>query len=399
MLLRGVVQIPVEEMKAMNLDPKMGAFRFQVAMKVEATPQGYLMLDFPINETYFYPADSKSWKRDKVVIPVQMLSLALASARGYLAAVSGDFSSFERRTKKLEALEKGFDKMIAEEKNADAKADLQNQRDSIKLQIEAIPIERKQLSALNKEFEHVLAFTGEKENNLNNDFAASKNVILLKIKVSQLIPYLNGVDLGGVRIMHDKKDGNGENYLVIDVNSQMAVKVSSYTGKPSPRPGMKVAPSMIMRLNQSLFESQEMMSAEKSKMPSNLRNLDLELKDDGLHVKGDFHKWFVTVPFETTVDFVTTGPDVFEARVRELEIAGMDFQFLTKFVLEAIKARLDHALKGLCEFSYVGEEKDKSRALQVHIDPKRMIPAFPDLHLVSVDVRDREFLLKIGKAL
>jgi hypothetical protein len=45
----------------------------------------------------------------------------------------------------------------------------------------------------------------------------------------------------------------------------------------------------------------------------------------------------------------------------------------------------------------VGEEKDHSRALQVSVDPKALVPAFPDLHLVDVDIREGEFLLKIGR--
>ena len=87
------------------------------------------------------------------------------------------------------------------------------------------------------------------------------------------------------------------------------------------------------------------------------------------------------------VDFVTTGVDVFEVRVRELEVAGIDLQFLTKFVLESMKTRLDSALKGICTFKYVGEEGDHSRALEVTVEPKALVPAFPDLHLVDVDVR------------
>ena len=35
--LRGIVKVPVEEMRAVNLDPALGAFRFQAAIKLEAT--------------------------------------------------------------------------------------------------------------------------------------------------------------------------------------------------------------------------------------------------------------------------------------------------------------------------------------------------------------------------
>jgi hypothetical protein len=106
---------------------------------------------------------------------------------------------------------------------------------------------------------------------------------------------------------------------------------------------------------------------------------------------------FFSFPFETIVDFTLVSPDVFDAKVREIEVAGLNFGFLAKFALESIKKRLDHSLKGICKFKYIGEEKDSSTALRVMVDPKNLIPAFPDLHLVGVDVRANEFLMKIGR--
>src|SRR5437870_10900845 len=52
---------------------------------------------------------------------------------------------------------------------------------------------------------HILGFTGEKELDLNKELGARKNALIFKIKVSTFAPYLEGVDLGGVRIIHDKK--------------------------------------------------------------------------------------------------------------------------------------------------------------------------------------------------
>ncbi len=154
---------------------------------------------------------------------------------------------------------------------------------------------------------------------------------------------------------------------------------------------------MIIRINQSLFESESLLQTEKKDLGSKLKNLQFRLMDDGLHVSGELHKFFFTIPFQTVVDFASTSVDVFEMRVREFEVAGLDFEFLTNFILEAMKNRLDHALKGICQFRYVGEEKDRARALEVRIDPKSLVPAFPDLHLVEVDIRDSEFLLKVGQ--
>lgn len=397
-ILRGVIRVPLEELRAVNLDPKLGRYRFQVALHLDTTRQGHLILEFPLNQTFFYPDGSKDPKRDRVIIPVQMLSLALASARGYLAALSGDFEGFDRRTKKIEALIKVIDAGIAREKNPDALDDLKTQRESLRLQLQAVPIERKQLKGVSKEVETMLGFTGEKEISLNDELAAHDNALILKIKLSQLVPYLKGIELGGVRVMHDKKDGQGQNYFAIDVSAALAASAPEGSEKPAPpRPGSKFPPSLIMRLNQALFESEAVVAAEKKQMGSKLRDFEIAFKDDGLHVSGKWHAFLFSVPFDTIVDFVSTAPDTFEARVREVQVAGMDFAFLTKFVLESTKKRLDQSMQGICTFDYVGEEKDHSRALRVTVDPKRLVPAFPNLHLVAVDVRDREFLLKIGR--
>jgi hypothetical protein len=160
---------------------------------------------------------------------------------------------------------------------------------------------------------------------------------------------------------------------------------------------MKIPPSLIMRLNQSLFESDEVLESEKKDLPSNIRDLEFALRDDGLHVTGKCHTFlFFNVSFETIIDIASVGDDVFDVKVRELKAGGVNLGFMEKFVLESMKKRLNHALKGLCKFKYVGEESDHSQALRVTVDPKTLVPAFPDLHLVDVDVRDREFLLKIG---
>ena len=236
------------------------------------------------------------------------------------------------------------------EKNPDLLDELKTQRESTRLQLAAVPIERKQLQSASKELAALLGFTGEKELSLNDELAARKNALILKIKLSQLTPYLSGVDLGGVRIVHDKKDGNGENYLAIDINAQLATPLPPIVQTPAQRPGMKVAPALILRLNQSIFESEAIVSAEKKQMGSNLRDFDFQLKDDGLHVSGKWRALLFSIPFETVVDFTSAGLDAFEMRVRAIEVAGLDVEFLTKFVLDSLKKRLDQSLKGICSF-------------------------------------------------
>jgi hypothetical protein len=398
MFMRGVLRIPLEEMRAINLDPKLGAFRFQMAIRPDTTPEGHLILEFPLHETFFYPATSKNQEQDKIVVPVQFLSVAMASARGYLAALSGDFSGFEKRAEKIRALIKGLDKLIAQEKNQDAAEELKTQRQSLNIQLQAVPVERKQLQTIAKGLEHILSFTGEKELNLNDELGARDNALIFKIKLASLTPFLTGVELGDIKVVKDSQDGHGSNYLSIDVNSDLAEPLPPISTKDlKPLPGDKSSPALILKLHQALFESVAVVSAEKKSMPAKMEDLDLQFKDDGLHISGKWKTFFFDVPFDTIVDFVTTATDVFEVKVRQVEVAGMDVEFLAKYALQAVEKRLDAMLKGRCTFEYLGTEKDKARALRVTVDPAKLVPAFPDLHLLDVEIRERLFILKIGK--
>lgn len=396
---RGVTQIPVEELRAINLDPSLGKFRFQVAAKLRVSKRGYLVIEFPLDETFFTPVGSKDPRHDRVIVPVQMLSIAIASVRGYLAALSGDFAGFDRRAAKLEALKKALERAIAAEKNADALDDLRTQRESLRLQIAAIPIERKQLQSLAKEFAALVAFTGEKEIDLNDDLKARRNALMLKIKLSQLVPYLDGYALGGVRLRHDKKDGAGRNYVSVDLNADLATPAPSFTVKPpADRKPMKTPPALLVRLSESIFDSKAITDLEKSEAASDFTDMSLSFEDDGLHVNGHRKFLFLFRPsFSAIVDFEPVRPDVFDVKLRDAAVAGIDVGFLENYALESVKRRLNHVLKGLCRFRYIGEQKDHSRALRVTVDPAALVPAVPGLHLLNVDIREKEFLLKVGR--
>lgn len=405
-IMAGLLQVPVEELKAVNLDPKLGAFRFRVAIQAKATNKGYLILSFPLNETYFYPADTKGAYEDRIFVPVQMLSLAIASLRGYFAALSGDFSSLDREKVKYEALIRDLDRSIKHETNADALDALQTERASLKLKLQALPIERKQLTILGKEFGSMMQFAGEKDINLNDEFAARKNAVMLKLDLQKFTPYLKGVELGGIRILHDDHDGlKGENYFSVDINAHSSTNGGQIIGLKMPKPsddqeGLDVAPSAMVRVNQALFESDMIVSAEKKSMGSMLTDLKMELTNDGVHVTGKYHKLIFTIPFDTTVDLDSseTSFDQFDIAVRSIKVLGIDLDFLTGYVLEAMKTRLDQTLKGMCSFEYIPSlKKDHSKALRVTMDPAKLIPALPDLHVVDVDVRDRVFIFKVGR--
>jgi hypothetical protein len=393
---RGLIDIPVEELRAISLDAKMSKFRFQVGVKPDVTEQGHLKLEFPLNETYFYPANSKDIKADRVIIPVQMLSVALASARGYLAALSGDFSGIDRREKKLKAIVADLDREIKTEKNADALEDLKTDRESQRLKLEAVPVERKQLENTGKDISRILGFTGEKDVNLNEELGASKNAIVLKIKLSQLVPYLKDVELGGVRILHNTKDGPPQDMLSIDLNSTLETNADRPSSGNVDREPSPDKAAIILRLRQTLFETQAVRDAETNAGGSKIRNLKFDFREDGLHVSGGYHVLLVTVPFDTTIDVSSIGLDAFEVRVRELDVAGMDFDYLKKVALGSIRKRLENRFPGVCSFE--DAQDGAERILRVRVDPVKLMPAFPNLHLVDVDVRDRVFLMKIGKA-
>ena len=397
LFLRGLLKIPVEEMRAINLDPKLGSFRFQMAVRPDSTPEGFLILEFPLNETFFYPSTSEHPENDRIYVPVQLLSVAMASVRGYLAALSGDFSGFDKRADRIRAQIKGLEKLVKIEKNAEAKDEFANEIQALKIQLQAVPVERKQLQSIAKSLEHMMAFTGEKELNLNEEIGAKDNALVFKIKLSQLTPFLEGVELGDIKILKDSKDGQGENYFSFEVNADLEKPLpKNLVEEPLERTGTKAKPALILKIHQTLFESEAVLKAERAKIPSKLKDLDLQFKDDGLHISGKWSTFFWNVPFDTTVDFVTEKVDIFDVKVRDVEVAGMDMEFLAKYALEMVKQRLDMMFKGRCTFEYVGVDKDKARTLRVTVDPSKLVPAFPDLHLLDVDIRERVFLMKIG---
>src|SRR5690606_10088807 len=99
---------------------------------------------------------------------------------------------------------------------------------------------------------------------------------------------------------------------------------------------------------------------EQEVMSKDIKDFEILFQKDGVHVKGKIKKFFMDIPFDGLVDFVSTGPNVFEVRLRNLEILRMDFKFLTPLALKAIKGRLTKALNGICTYKYLGK-KDHSR--------------------------------------
>jgi hypothetical protein len=395
--LSGIFQVPLDELQTIKMDRSLGKFKFQVAIRPHAEKNGNLRLEFPLEETYFHLASSKNPTRDRVVVPVQLLSLALASTRGYLAALSGDFSIFDRKAAKFQGLLRGVKRTLSEEQNPDVQEDLKLQKKAYELQLETIAVERTQLERTAKSVANVMSLLGQKKVDLNDEIIAEDNSLTLKLELGKILPYLKDIELAGIRINHDP-NGAGEDYFVVGVNSAMqALPPSQAKQKRKRREGLALLPAMVLRINQAVFNSKAVLAAQNEKFGSaNIENFDVALQDDGIHVTGDWHKYFFTVPFDVIVDFVSTGPDVFEVRLRKLKAKGIDMKFLTKYALDAIQDRLDKTLAGICTFEYKGEDQEENHVLQVTVEPKNLVPAFPDLHLIGVDVANREFLMQIG---
>lgn len=395
--LSGTLQVPLEELKTANVDRSFGKFKFQLAIRPRAERNGDLRLEFPLEETYFHLASAKNPQKEKVVVPVHLLSLALASARGYISALSGDFSMFDRKIAKIQGEIKEVKRSLAKEKDPDLQADLKLQKKSLELKLEAIPIERAQIERTAARVANILSLLGEKEVNLNDEVVAEDNSLTLKLNLGKILPYLKDISLAGIRINHDF-NGEGEDYFVVGVNSALqALPPKQARQKRAPREGAAVNPLMILKINQAVFNSKAMASAKTEKIgAANIENFDVSLQEDGVHVTGEWKKYFFTIPFDVIVDFVTTKPDVFEVRLRKLKAKGVDVKFLTEYALDAVKERLDKTLAGICTFQYMGIDKDENHVLEVTVEPKKLVPAFPDLHLVGVDVANREFFLQIG---
>lgn len=396
MFLHGDFQLPLDDMRAIGIERNLANFKFQLSILPKISRRKHLILEFPISETYFYQANSKNPKRDRVVIPVQLLSLGIAATRGYLAALSGDFSTFDRKTAKLNALLKGVKMTLKTEKNPDAVEVLTSEKKSLELQIASTELERDNFKRTSKTLNSIFAFSGEKDFNLNNEIKARGNAVMLKLRLSKLVPYLKDIELGNIRIGNSNPNNSGENFLIFDINT-FVTEAPKNVVKVARKPiNYKVPPSLMILLNQDLFASKMMIESEKTKMSSDLKDFKIRFKSGGIHISGKVNKFWMDIPFEGLVDFVSTGPDVFEVHLRKLKALNIDFKFLTPLALAAVESRFKKALQGVGSYKYLGKQ-DHSRVLQITIKPEKLIPALPDFHLVGVDVRDRNFMLKIGR--
>jgi len=217
-LMRGTLRVPLGTLRQFNIeDVKVPDFKFVMTIEPKTTKEGYLILVFPLQETYFWPAKSKDPKADRVVVPVQFLDLALASVRGYFGVLSGDYSAFDRHAAAIRSEIAALDKRIAATKDPELKAELVDDKTALDLALQGIPLERRRAERMAKKLGGVLAFVGEKEIRLNDQLSADKNTIVVKLKLDKLTPFLKGAQLGGIRFLIDTLDGGGVPMMAIDI--------------------------------------------------------------------------------------------------------------------------------------------------------------------------------------
>jgi hypothetical protein len=395
--LRGRMQLPMDDIDVLGIDPKLLQFNFQLTVKPSISQGKYLVLEFPLEETFFYQSSSKNPKKDRIIIPMQLLSLGIASTRGYLAALSGNFSTFDRKREKLNALLQGIKRNLATETNPDAKAALVRERKSLELKLASANLEREKFEHTSNTLTKILGFSKKDELNLNDEIRARENALMLRMKLKNIVPYLKNVELGDIKLGRNGRDGMGESYFILHLNSKLTQVPPVNMKVPfTPKDKFKAPPALSIRLNQSIFTTEMIAETEKEKIASVVKDFNISFRDDGIHLTGKVKKFFFNIPFDALVDFVHTGADLFEVRLRQLQVFKMDLKFLTPYALKAIEARLNSALGGICEFKYLGK-KGNTKALQVKIDSSKLIPAFPYLHLVDVRVKDQNFLLRIGR--
>ena len=191
-------------------------------------------------------------------------------------------------------------------------------------------------------------------------------------------------------------DNSGQNFLIFDVNT-LVTEAPAPVKKTARKPIFyKIPPSLMIRLSQDLFTSKLIQEKEQESIGSTIKDFKIRFKTGGIHISGKVKKFFWDIPFEGLVDFTSTAPDVFEVRLKKLKILKLDLKFMTPLILTAVKSRLKKGLKGLATYEYLGN-KDHSRILQVTIKPEKLVPAFPEFHLLGVEIRDRNFMLKIGR--
>jgi hypothetical protein len=313
-----------------------------------------------------------------------------------LSALSGDFTGFDVKNRKFKALLNGIKRNLKIETNKEAIEVLKDEKRSLELQIEANNLQRQQFERTSQSLANIMGLVGDKGFNLNEKVKSYENKILLKLKLDSFVPYLADIAIGGVRVKHKDKDGEGEDYFAIDLQTKTK-KFKAQKSKEflQPKRQLEVPPSILIRLNQELFLSESIAAAKKEKMGDSIKDFKMVFEDDGLHLKGKYWKWFFLIPFDVQVNFLSTNPDEFEVRVGKLNAFGLNLKLMSRMALNSVKSTFETMFDGV--FKFTMDEKHKGQVLKVNVDSAKLIPAFPNLHLMDITVLEGSFLLRLGR--
>ena len=215
-VLRGTISLPRDLLAENGLEAELGRISFQSALRVRVSKKGYFAFIFPRDATSLWPASiSRPGSDQRVRLPVEFLDIALAQVRCYLAALSGDFSSFERR-----------DAHIAgelREERAKLGAAEGLEREKLEISVEELELKRrsnhlklKRLKILAREQDSLVSFLSEREIDLNSSLKGSNNAIMIALEFQDMFPFLYEVGVGGVDFI---KSGN-KRYMKLEIISK-----------------------------------------------------------------------------------------------------------------------------------------------------------------------------------
>ncbi|MBI3550912.1 MAG: hypothetical protein HY077_00215 [Elusimicrobia bacterium] len=204
-----------------STDKDLLTYHITSKMEVLSTPhQGYLIFKLPPNGTLFKRANSDI---PPVAIHTELLSDAVAIARGYLAALSGDMAGFDAAAallqKQMAALKLQMDQ-LNKERDRKEYMKLQAQFRLFELQKEATEIQRGQFKDIAEQVHtQMFSFVGDKELNLNNLLAARGNSLVLKVNLEQITPpniykLVAGIRLKNIQV--EDRDGHKELYFYLE---------------------------------------------------------------------------------------------------------------------------------------------------------------------------------------
>jgi len=215
LIIRGKITLPKEAMAEYGLPEEIGTLGFQSAVGIRITKRGFLGLVFSNDLTSVWPGDITSpTTSQRLKVPAGFLQMSVARARVFLAILSGDYSSYERRS---DVLKEG---LVKAEKQAARETGIEKEKtmlyiDELEIEIQLLEIKIKRAKLRIKESSHIVRFVGEAEYHKTKNLQAKGSVILLNPNLDKMFPFLDEVRIGDVSFLENM----GSRYMNITANS------------------------------------------------------------------------------------------------------------------------------------------------------------------------------------